>query len=376
VNSYLGEEHPMADIYSYDKKQKEQTLIKADEGKRQKEIFIENLKEGDVITELFSVKLKSPPRTYRKGSWFGFVALDKTGSIDVKFWGGDNKERVKRLYDSFNVGDVIKIRSGTVELYNEKLQISINETSGGLRRCGTEEYLVSDFLPALDESEIETLYTQLKTYMSEIGNEQLQLLLQSFFSDKEFEYDFTHMPSAMTHHHNYIGGNLQHTVGVVRLCDNICRMYPQVNKDLAVTGAILHDLGKLKEYKTTTSIEKTGIGNFIGHIVIGDRWIRKKVAEIRETGKKFDEDLEMYLCHMILSHHGRMEYGSPSIPKIAEAVVLSQADLMDSQVKNFLQVQENHKKQSDDEWAFIWDAEAGRKKAMYLGDLSPFLSDE
>jgi len=366
----------MSDIYSYDKKSNEQALIKTDEGKRQKELFIEDLKEGDVVNELFSVKLKTAPRTYRKGSWFGFTAMDKTGSIDVKFWGGDNKDRVKRLYDSFNVGDVIKIRAGTVETYNEKLQISINETSGGLRRCGIEEYLVSDFLPALEETEIETLYTQLKTYMSEITNEQLQRLLQSFFSDEEFEHAFTHMPSAMTHHHNYIGGNLQHTLGVVRLCDNICKMYPQLNKDLALTGAVLHDMGKLKEYKTTTAIEKTGIGNFIGHIVIGDRWIREKIDQIRKDGHEFDEDLEMYLCHMILSHHGRMEYGSPSIPKIAEAVVLSQADLMDSQVKNFLQVVEDQKKQSDDEWAFIWDADVGRKKAMYLGDLFDFPSQE
>jgi 3'-5' exoribonuclease len=366
----------MADIYSYDKKSNGQTLKKKDEGKRQKNLFIEDFKEGDVINELFSVKLKSPPRTYRKGSWFGFVALDKTGSIDVKFWGGDNKDRVKRLYDSFNVGDVVKIRTGNVETYNDKLQISINETSGGLRRCGTDEYLVSDFLPALEESEIETLYTQLKTYMNEIGNEQLQQLLQSFFSDKDFEDLFTHIPSAMTHHHNYIGGNLQHTLGVVRLCDNICKMYPQVNKDLALTGAILHDLGKLKEYKTSTAIEKTGIGNFIGHIVIGDRWIREKINEIRESGNEFDKDLEMYLWHMIRSHHGRMEYGSPSIPKIAEAIVLSQADLMDSQVKNFLQVVEDHKKQSDDEWAFIWDSDTGRKKAMYLWDLSPFIPKE
>jgi 3'-5' exoribonuclease len=366
----------MADIYSYDKKSNEQALINRDEGKRQKELFIEDLKEGDVINELFSVKLKSPPRTYRKGTWFGFVALDKTGSIDVKFWGGDNKDRVKRLYDSFQVGDVIKIRTGNVETYNDKLQISINETSGGLRRCSTDEYLVSDFLPALEESEIETLYTQLKTYMSEITNQQLQQLLKSFFSDEEFEKSFIHMPSAMTHHHNYIGGNLQHTLGVVRLCDNICKMYPQINKDLTLTGAILHDLGKLKEYKTTTAIEKTGIGNFIGHIVIGDRWIREKIKKIRENGDEFDENLEMYLCHMILSHHGRLEYGSPSIPKIAEAIVLSQADLMDSQVKNFLQVVEDYKKHSDDEWAFIWDADAGRKKAMYLGDLSPFFSEE
>ena len=359
----------MADIYDYDKKSNEQLMIKTDSGKRKKEVFIEDLKEGDVVNESFSVKMKSAPRSYRKGTWFGFTVLDKTGEIAVRFWGGDNKDRVKRLYDSFSVGDVIKIRSGNVEIYNDTMQISINEKAGGLRRCSENEYVKSDYLPALEEEEISTLFTQLKTYIDQIENEELQHLLQKFFDDERFVHAFTHMPSAMTHHHNYIGGNLQHTLGVVRLCDNICRMYPSLNKDLVITGAILHDVGKLREYKTTTAIEKTGIGNFIGHIVIGDRWIRETVENIRSDGYEFNENLEMYLCHMILSHHGRYEFGSPRLPKLAEAVVLFQADLMDSQVKNYLQQREDQKKQTEADWAFVWDSDAGRKKAMYLKNL-------
>ncbi len=359
----------MADIYSYDKKSDEQLMIKTDSGKRKKEVFIEDLNEGDVVNESFSVKMKSAPRSYRKGTWFGFTAIDKTGEIAVRFWGGENKDRVRRLYDSFSVGDVIRIRSGNVEIYNDTMQISINETSGGLRRLSPNEYMVSDFLPTLDEEEISTLFTQLKTYMDQVKNEELQHLLQRFFDDEKFVHSFTHMPSAMTHHHNYIGGNLQHTLGVVRLADNICKMYPDLNKDLVITGAILHDVGKLKEYKTTTSIEKTGIGNFIGHIVIGDRWIRETIDSIRSEGYEFSENLEMFLCHMILSHHGRYEFGSPRMPKLAEAVVIFQADLMDSQVKNYLQQIEEQKKHTEDEWAFVWDADAGRKRAMYLKTL-------
>ena len=123
----------MTDIYSYDKKHDEQTMINADTGKRNKEKYIENLRENDTVNELFAVKTKSPPRAYKRGTWFIFVATDKTCEMSVKFWGGDNKDRVKRLYESFKVGDVIQIRSGSVETYEDKPEISINEKTGGLK---------------------------------------------------------------------------------------------------------------------------------------------------------------------------------------------------------------------------------------------------
>jgi len=358
----------MPDLYNYTKKKDEQTMIKTDTGKRKKEQFVENLREGDVVNDLYAVKIKNPPRSYKRGTWFGFVATDKTGEINIKFWGGENKDRVKRLYDSFKVGDVIQVRLGNVEIYEEKPQISINETTGGLRRCGSGEYDVSDFIPSLDDEKIKELLTVLKKNISGVENTQLKDLLDLFFNDSEFVKEYSHSPSAITHHHNYVGGNLEHSVGVVRLCKNICEMYENINKDLAITGAILHDIGKLKEYKAGAAIEKTAEGNFIGHIVMGDRWIREKVAELREKGKDFDSDLEDKLCHIILSHHGRYEYGSPRMPKTIEAAVIHAADMMDSQVKNFIQTIEEGRKTSEDDWAFIWDSDYGQKRPMYLGE--------
>lgn len=358
----------MSNIYDYDKKREEQAMIETDIGRRKKEQFIEDLREGDVINDFFAVKMKNPPRPYKRGTWFSFVATDKTGEIGVKFWGGDNKDRVKRLYDSFKVGDVLQIRLGNVEIYEDKPQISINESNGGLRRCNPNEYDVSDFIAALEENQIKEYFEQVKKEIKAIENEQLRNLLSLFFGDSAFVKDFTHSPSAITHHHNYVGGNLEHTVGVVRLCNNICEMYPGINKDLLITGAILHDVGKLKEYKTTAAIDKTGEGNFIGHIVIGDRWIREKIAELKKKGKDFNQDLENHLCHLILSHHGKYEWGSPRMPKTVEACVLHQADLMDSQVKNYIQNMEEGKKNTDEEWAFLWDSDLGRKRVVYLGD--------
>ena len=358
----------MSDLYKYEGKKDEQTLIEADTGKRKKEQFIENLREGDVVNDIYAVKIKNPPRPYKRGTWFGIVVTDKTGEINVKFWGGDNKDRVKRLYDSFKIGDVIQLRLGNVEIYEDKPQISINETSGGLRRCSPSEYDVREFIPSLDEDKIKELYEIVKKEIKTVENTQLKDLLDLFFSDPKFVNDYCHSPSAITHHHNYVGGNLEHTIGVIRLCNNICEMYEGINRDLVITGAILHDIGKIKEYAAKAAIEKTDEGNFIGHIVMGDRWMREKIAELRKKNKEFDKDLEDKLCHIMLSHHGRYEYGSPRMPKTIEAMVVHAADLMDSQVKNFIQNIEEGRKTSEDEWSYVWDPDVGQKRPMYLGE--------
>jgi 3'-5' exoribonuclease len=362
----------ISDIYSYGDQEGETTIANIDttgrDTRKRKKQFIENLREGDVVNELFAVKMKSPPRPYKRGTWFVFVVTDRTGEINVKFWGGDNKDRVKRLYDSFKVGDVVQIRLGNVEIYEDRPEMSINEKNGGIRRCKPDEYFVGDFIPSLEENRIKELFGQIKKEIEAIQQDELRRLLEVFFEDREFVRDFTHSPSAMTHHHNYLGGNLEHTVGVIRLCKNICEMYPGINRDLVVTGAILHDIGKIKEYKTTATIDKTEQGNFIGHIVIGDRWIREKIGGLRTKNLPFSQELEDHLCHLILSHHGRYEFGSPRIPKIVEACVLNQADMMDSQVKNYMQSVDEMKKNTEEDWGFIWDPDLGRRRLVYLGN--------
>ena len=357
----------MTDIYQYEKKKDEQTIIKTDTGKRKKEQYVENLREGDAVNDFFAVKIKKAQRPYKRGVFFEFVATDKTGEISVKFWGGDNKDRVKRLYESFNTGDVVQIRTGMVENYEDRLQISVNENTGGVRKCASNEFDVTDFLPALTEQRINELFEYMKKQLQTLQTTPLKNLLDSFFGDPEFVTMYSHSPSAITHHHNYVGGNLEHTVGVVRLCLNISEMYPSINKDLLLCGAVLHDIGKLKEYTYGAAIDMSDEGNFIGHIVIGEQWIREKIQQLKNKGDDFPEELEQQLIHLILSHHGRYEWGSPKLPKLVEACILHQADLMDSQVKNYMQMRDDAKRQTDEEWAFIYDADAGKKRAIYLG---------
>jgi 3'-5' exoribonuclease len=358
----------MVDIYQYDKKKEEQTIIKTDTGKRKKEQYIENLRDGDAINDFFAVKLKKAQRPYKRGMFFEFLATDKTGEISVKYWGGENKDRVKRLYESFNTGDVVQVRTGMVENYEDRLQISVNENTGGVRKCAPNEYDVTDFLPALPEERIEELHEIIKKELKNIQNEALKNLLASFFNDPEFVKMYLHSPSAISRHHNYIGGNLEHTVGVIRLCQNISEMYPSVNKDLLLSGALLHDVGKLKEYTYAAAIDISDEGNFIGHIVIGEQWIREKIQELRTNGEEFSTELEHQLIHLILSHHGKYEWGSPKLPKLLEACILHQADLMDSQVKNYLQMIQDAKKLTDEDWTFVYDSDAGKKRAIFLGE--------
>jgi len=358
----------MVDIYQYDKKKDEQTIIKTDTGKRKKDQYIENLRDGDAINDFFAVKLKKAQRPYKRGMFFEFLATDKTGEISVKYWGGENKDRVKRLYESFNTGDVVQVRTGMVENYEDRLQISVNENTGGVRKCAPNEYDVTDFLPSLPEERIEELYDIIKKELKTVQNESLKHLLASFFNDPEFVKMYMHSPSAISRHHNYVGGNLEHTVGVVRLCKNISEMYPTINNDLVLCGALLHDIGKLKEYTYAAAIDVSDEGNFIGHIVIGEQWIREKIQELRTKGEEFSKELEHQLIHLILSHHGRYEWGSPKIPKLLEACILHHADLMDSQVKNYLQMIADAKKLTDEEWTFVYDSDVGKKRAIFLGD--------
>jgi len=358
----------MTDIYQYEKKKDEQTIIKTDTGKRKKEQYIENLREGDAVNDFFAVKLKKTQRPYKRGMFFEFVASDKTGEISVKYWGGDNRERVKRLYESFNTGDVVQVRTGMVETYEDRLQISVNENTGGVRKCASNEYDATDFLPALAEERINELYSVIKKEFTGIQNKPLKHLLDMFFQDDEVVTLFTHAPSAITHHHNYIGGNMEHTVGVIRLCQNISEMYPNINKDLLLCGALLHDIGKLKEYTYAAAIDISNEGNFIGHIVLGEQWVREKIQVMRTNGTDFPKELEQQLIHLILSHHGKYEWGSPKTPKLVEACILHQADLMDSQVKNYLQMIQDAKKFTDEEWTLIYDADIGKRRAIFLGD--------
>ncbi len=295
--------------------------------------FIKDLKNGDEVDSLFSVKYKHPVTTYVKGFRFQFGISDKTGELQVTYWGGQNKDTIDRVYRGFSENDVIHIKGITGE-YKEKLKIDINDGKGIIEM--TKEYNQEDFVP-VTEKDIEEMYSELKKYIGNVKNSHLKTLLDLFFEDEVFVKVFKKSPGAMYIHHGYIGGLLEHSLGVVKLCDRIFDIYPSLDYDLLITGAVLHDIGKIKEFEVNTNIQISEEGMLRGHIVIGNEMLLEKINKI----PGFPNLLKMKLSHIILSHHGKLEYGSPRTPQFPEAAAIYYADEFDSKIFQYVKLKQD-----------------------------------
>ena len=188
-----------------------------------------------------------------------------------------------------------------------------------------------DYIPCTDQ-DIEGMLEKLKIYIDKVENIYLKKLLQSFFlSDAEFFNKFIHHSAAKSVHHSYMGGLLEHTLTVVSIAEFLASKYKQVNKDLVIAGAMLHDVGKIKELSDFPSNDYTDSGQLLGHIVMGAEMVGEKIKKISD----FPESLELLIKHCILAHHGEFEFGSPKRPKIIEAMIIHCADNSDAKIKLF-----------------------------------------
>ncbi len=312
----------------------------------EKRQFVSDLKLGSDVNDVFAVKFKGPLREYVKGWCFDFTIADNTGEIKVKYWGGRHKESVGEVYRSFEVDDLVFV-TGKVSSFREQLEVHMNEElNHTITRCDRTSHNLGNFLPKT-EKDVDKLLSYIHHVMESIEDKHLYRLLHSFFDDPTFVDAFKESPAAITHHHNFLGGLLEHTVGVVRLCESICDFYTELDRDMLITGAILHDVGKIPKYKYTVSISMSDEGKFVGHIVMGDRMISEKMDELED----FPAEYKLKISHMILSHHGKYEFGSPKIPVTSEACALHYADNMDSQVKEFIQIIKKQDKDAD--WVFF-----------------------
>lgn len=284
-----------------------------------------------VITEKDILEFKSKP-----GKYLQVKLKDKTGEIWGKCW-----EEAKAVASMFDVGDVVRIR-GNVVFYNGHLQIQFERR--GVERL--EEYDRSHFIET-SNSDVDDLYSQLESLINGFSNRHLRTLLLSFFKDPHFKDDFRSSPCAKSHHHNYIGGLIDHTYSVVVICRTMSRLYPSVDRELLVSGAILHDIGKMDCYSVDCLINVTPEGGLYDHVVMGYYEVRRRIEELGD----FPKELSRRLLHMILSHHGKREWGSPVPPLIDEACILFHADLMDSQTSEFIKVRGEMGKDTNDVWS-------------------------
>ena len=290
-----------------------------------KEQFVRDLKAGDRVLSFFLVRHKQLEyfRDRTKGQFLTLVLSDRTGQILARVWEG-----APELAQTFQEGDVVKVL-GEVEEYLGRLQIIVAK----LRPAKEEEYELADFLPRT-ERDVEEMLGIIRETVASVKNPYLRALLDKFFDDEEFVAAFSRAPSARRIHHAYLGGLLEHVTEVIALCRTVLDLYPQIDRDLLLTGALLHDVGKTREFTYEREINYSDEGRLLGHVTMSDRLITERMAEIPD----FPPELALRLRHMVLSHHGRYEWGSPRRPKTLEACALHYIDNLDAQINRFAQI--------------------------------------
>lgn len=286
--------------------------------------FINELHEGDRISGIYLCKQKQAAVTKNGKPYENLILQDKTGVIDGKIWDPNSLG-----IDDFEALDYIDIM-GDVTSFAGAMQLNIKR----VRKASEGEYSPANYLP-VSESSTDEMYGQILSLIKSIKNTYLSTLLNKLFvEDKEFLRVFTGHSAAKTVHHGFIGGLMEHTLSVTRLCDYMAGAYPVLKRDLLISAALLHDVGKTRELSAFPLNDYTDEGQLLGHIVIGAQMIHDLAKEIAD----FPVVLENELVHCILAHHGELEYGSPKKPALAEAVALNLADNTDARMEALTEI--------------------------------------
>lgn len=286
--------------------------------------YLNDLHEGDRVSGIFLCKQKQSAVTKNGKPYENIILQDKTGIMDGKIW-DPNSQGI----DDFDALDYIEV-IGDVNSFAGALQINIKRA----RKAHEGEYDPADYLP-VSENSTDDMYGQLVKLVNSIKNTYLsQLLKKLFVEDTAFVKTFQEHSAAKTVHHGFIGGLLEHTLSVARMCEYFCSAYPILKRDLLITAALCHDIGKTKELSAFPMNDYTDEGQLLGHIVIGTEILHDIIREIPD----FPVQLENELKHCILSHHGELEYGSPKKPALAEAVALNLADNADAKMETLTEV--------------------------------------
>ena len=281
--------------------------------------YVEMLKEGDNVSDIYLVKSKHSAMTKNGKPYDNVVIQDKTGTLEAKIW-----EPNSGGIDDFDELDYVDF-NGQVVSFNGQLQLNVKRA----RKCREGEYNPADYLP-VSKKDIGKMYEELLSIVKSVKTIQLRMLLEDFFvKDEEVVDKFKKSSAAKSVHHGFVGGLLEHTLSVTKLCDFLATLYPNMNRDLLVSAAMLHDIGKLKEISLFPENDYTDDGNLLGHIVIGYEMVGAKIKNIQG----FPQKLASELLHCILAHHGELEFGSPKKPSIIEAVALSFADNTDAKLE-------------------------------------------
>ncbi len=303
---------------------------------------ISELDVGDEVNDIFIVKFKKGVRSYSKGYFFKLTLSDLSGNIDFVLWGDEDKEKLKKVYDEINKDDVVFV-IGEVTL-NEKgrKQISCRNLTD-IKVLSSGDYKESDFIKPARKN-LDLMFSTILQKINEVKNDEIKKLLYSVFNDESIISKFKEKPGGIEIHHNWVGGLMQHTLEVLDYVLLSYKHFPELNKDLLIAGALLHDIGKIEEMKITTRIKGTNEGQLLGHIILGSILVSKKCDELH-----ISDEIKNKILHIIASHHGKLDYGSPKEPMFPEAIAIYHADELSSKVAEFVEFRENAKNETEDE---------------------------
>src|SRR5215475_13301302 len=275
--------------------------------------------ENKVIVSSFVVTSKQVKPKKTGEPYLALTLADRCGQIEAKMW-----DNVEDALDAFEQDDFLKVK-GLLNRYKNRFQLTIHK----LRRLGDSEVDFADYLPKTRKN-IDELWQTLAEFVVSFENPYLRTVVQAFMADPVIAEAYRCAPAAKTLHHAYIGGLLDHVVSLFRSCDLVCRDYPQINRDLLLTGAFLHDIGKIHELAYTRSFSYTSRGQLLGHMIIELEMLQAKITAI----PGFPDELKTLLEHLIISHHGQYEFGSPKLPMFPEALMLHYLDDLDSKMES------------------------------------------
>ncbi len=288
--------------------------------------YLNEVKESQRVVDIYLCVDKQTLRAKNGKNYMSIKLQDKTMIADAKVWD------INTNIEDFEIGDYIKIDALAVTFLGN-IQLNVKR----LRKAKEGEYDQSDYIP-VSKFEVEEMYEEFKTFIDEMDDQWIKRLASEFFVfDKKILAAFKEHSAAKSVHHSFAGGLLEHTLGMLRLAKNIADNYPIINRSFLYIGTMLHDIGKLKELSDFPVVEYTDEGQLIGHIVIGVEWVGEKVRGI----DGFPKDLENQIKHLIVAHHGQLEFGSPKKPEMLEAVVLHYIDNIDAKIKMFEMILDN-----------------------------------
>ncbi len=294
--------------------------------------YIKDIKDGEQLNGVYFCKEKKELRSKTDKPYYSLMLQDKTGQLDAKVWDTNSNG-----IEDFAGGDFVYVQ-GQVSIYMGALQGKIIRA----RRCDEGEYDIADYIPTSRYNR-EEMYEELLSILDTVKTPFYKKLLDLFFRDAAFADDFKKHSAAKTVHHSFVGGLLEHSLGVLRVCDFMSKQYPVLNRDLLITAAPLHDIGKMVELGRFPTNDYTDSGQLLGHIYIGANMVSEKINTIEGFPRKQADEL----LHCILAHHGSLEFGSPKLPALMEAFALSLADNMDAKMETFTEIVETNKGRTD-----------------------------